>query len=250
MRNTLISSSTDFALFRGSVGSCGKLLVDQWELSLESEVQLLIKDGGITDHLNNVHIHKSTVPDEMGLRVPRGLAGVTATLSPPNSHGDGECPWRLEKGNITPTFKKGNASPSASLPAQKFTRQILLQTTTFQTKLFWYLLPRDCLTQNYSIIAISCFLYPSSALQILLLLPPRPWNGVFLFHICNYNKHRFIYMRQKSIFHLKLGTQRCWIHSGHCVLSGVKDLLWLEVTLGMKSVVEEEHGVSMCSFVC
>lgn len=93
-----------------------------------------------------------------------------------------------------PSTREMPAQP-ASLPAQKFMRHILLETTTSQTKLFWYLLPREFLTQNYSIIAILCFLYSSSALQILLLLSPLPWNGVFLFHICNYNKHRFIYMR-------------------------------------------------------
>lgn len=164
-----------------------------------------------------------------------------------------------EMGNVPGEWKRATSHPPstgempaqpASLPAQKSMRQILLETTTFQTKLFWYLLPRECLKQNYSIIAILCFLYSSSALQILLLLSPLTWNGIFLFHICNYNKHRFIYMRQKYIFHLNLGTQRCWIHSGHCALSGAKDLLLLEVTLGMKSVVEEEHGISMCSFVC
>lgn len=42
------------------------------------------------------------------------------------------------------------------------------------------------------------------------------------------------------ILHLNLDTKRCWIHSGHCDLSGVKYLLLLEATLAMESVVEGE----------
>lgn len=99
-----------------------------------------------------------------------------------------------------PPSKSEMPAQSASLPAQKFMRQILLETMTFQTKFFWYLLPRECLTQNYSITALLYFLYSSSALQILLHLPSLPWNGVFVFHICNYNKHRFISIWDRNIF--------------------------------------------------
>lgn len=52
------------------------------------------------------------------------------------------------------------------------------------------------------------------------------------------------------ILHLNLDAERCWIHSGHCDLSGVKYLLLLEATLAMESVVEGEHKVRVCSFVC
>lgn len=240
MRNIWISSSTDFALFSGSEGSCGKLLLDRWEQSLETEIQLLTKAGWVTDHLNNVHTHKSLVPDEMGLRVPRELAGVTATLSSPNGHRDGECPWWLEKGQHHTQLQKGKCQPSRphSLPRNSWGKSSWKPEPS-KPKYSGIYYP-ESVWQNYLIIAILCFLCSSSALQILLLLPSLPWNGVFLFHICNYNKHGFRYMRQKYIFHLNLGVQRCWIHSGHL----------LEVTLGMKSVVEEEHGVSLCSFVC
>lgn len=51
------------------------------------------------------------------------------------------------------------------------------------------------------------------------------------------------------IFHLNLDAKRCWIHSAHCALSGVKYLLLLEATLAMKSMVEGEHKVGVHSFV-
>lgn len=74
------------------MGSCGKLLLDQGEQSLESE---RIVDKGWMSYrpIKQWAQTQPTVPDEMGLRVPRELAGVTATLSPPSGHRDGECPW-------------------------------------------------------------------------------------------------------------------------------------------------------------
>lgn len=250
MRNMWISSSTDFGLFGGSVGSCGKLSLGLWEQSLESEVQLLTKDGWNTDHLNNVHIHKSMVPDEMGLRVPRELAGVTATLSSPNHHGDGECPWWVEKGNITPTFNRGNASPASLTPCPEIheanpsgnhnlPNQIFLVLTTQRVS------ETELLNNCYFMLSLLLFCTSDPAASVSSHLE---WH-LFVPYL-QLQQAQVIYMRQKYIFHVNLGTQRCWIHSGHCALSGAKDLLLLEVTLGMKSVVEEEHGISMCSFVC
>lgn len=158
----------------------------------------------------------------------------------------GDC----KKGNITPTFKKWNASPVSLTPCPEiheanpsrnhdlpnqillvFTTQRVSDTELFSNCSFIFSLLLFC-TSDPAASAFSplewCFCVPYLQLQ---------------------QAQVYIYLRQKYIFHLNLGSQRCWIHSGHCAFRGVKDLPLLEVTLGMKSVVEEEHGVSMCSFV-
>lgn len=71
-----------------------------------------------------------------------------------------------------PPSKREMPAQLSSLPAQKFTN---VEIITFQTKSFWYLLPIECLTQNYSIIAIlfSLLLFCTSDPAAAAFSPPE-----------------------------------------------------------------------------
>ncbi|KFV68685.1 hypothetical protein N307_06805, partial [Dryobates pubescens] len=75
----------------------------------------------VHDHLRNLKIYKSMGPDVMHPRVPRALADVVAKpLSTifEKSWQSGEVPADWEKGNITPTFKKGGKEDPGKIMEQ------------------------------------------------------------------------------------------------------------------------------------